>query len=195
MLRTILSRLALASALIAPHLHAAPIIDQDQPVVNAAMAAFVQGDLAQSFKQNASNIAGAGIFLWPGAGTPDSVSISLYDALPNASGNLLASASATGTPGAWVDVFWSPVTIAPNSSYFLVFDSPGASLIIAGDDFNSYASGIVYANSGFVAFPDYDYTFRTYADISASRVPVPGSLALLGLGLATLVGVHARRRR
>jgi hypothetical protein len=90
---------------------AAPTIDQLQPNAFVPMAVFAQGDLAQSFQQANNNVAGAGIFLLAGWGSTGDVTIALWDNLPNQGGNLLASGTATGTPGNWVDVFWAPVAV------------------------------------------------------------------------------------
>ena len=86
-------------------------------------------DLAQSFQTPNSNVAGAGVRLHPGIVFQSqvifqgsgSVEISLYDALPNAGGNLLATGSASGSSNEWLDVFWTPVAVAPNTDLFLVF--------------------------------------------------------------------------
>src|SRR5690606_12723144 len=69
--------------------HGQNVIDQNQPNAPDYMAGFAQGDLAQSFQPGAGNVSGAGIFLQAGVGSTDNVTISLYDALPNAGGNLL----------------------------------------------------------------------------------------------------------
>lgn len=162
------------------------VIDQDQPSATVYMAGFGQLDLAQSFQtQSQSLISGAGIFLQPGIGDTDNVNISLWDNLPNQGGNQLAIGSAQGTQGNWVDVFWSPVHINLNTTYFLVFDG-NTSLGIAGDTANPYPYGDVYANPGYNQFPGFDYTFHTWAP-----VPTPGAAALLGLGGL----VSCRRRR
>jgi hypothetical protein len=172
---------------------AAVVLDQDAPANNAYMAGFGQTDLAQSFKQSTSNIAGAGIHLWSGGSTGD-ITISLYDQLPNNGGNLLASATGAGVSGDWVDVFWSPVAIAAETTYFLVFTSTDGSMGINGDTGNGYSRGQVYANSGYGGFSTYDYTFRTYSDNAfGNNVPEPASMALVGLGLGA--AMLSRRRK
>lgn len=176
---------------------AAVVVDQNSPTSPVFMAGFGQPDLAQSFQQSAANVAGAGIFLQPliGSGARDTLTISLWDKLPNAGGTLLASGSVTiDQPGVWVDVFWAPVAVTPDTTYYLVFDTIGTAFGIAGDTANPYSRGQVYANSGFGSFPTYDYTFRTYAGDSAGVIPEPATWAMMIAGFG-LVGGVARRRR
>ena len=143
-------------------------IDQNQPSGPTYMAGFVQGDLAQSFMQTNGNIAGAGILLQTGIGSTDNVTIQLWDLLPNAGGTMLTEATATGTAGSWVDVYWSAVPITPMTTYYLVFVG-NTTLGISGDLNNPYPNGNVFANPGFGPFPEYDYGFRTYYD---TEVPI-----------------------
>lgn len=185
--------------------NAAILVDQDQPSGPTYMAAFSQTDLAQSFQQDNDNIAGAGILLQPDIGTTDLVTIALWDALPNVAGaSQLASGSGSGTAGTWFDVFWSPVPITPNVTFYLVF-SGNTTLGIAGDTSDPYAAGQVYANSGFGSFPSFDYAFRTYyeddmgnggngvpGDVAA--VPEPTVIGLLALGLLGIAFAGRRQR-
>ena len=175
---------------------AVAVIDQNQPNNAAFLAGFSQPDLAQSFQQTNANIAGAGIFLQPFVGTPGVVTITLWDALPNAGGNALASASASGAPGNWVDVFWSPISIIPATTYFLVFTSNNSTLGISGD-VNPYANGQAYANAGFQPFPLFDYTFRTYYDNQFSpQVPEGGwTIAVFAMGLVAVLILRSRSRQ
>ena len=143
-------------------------IDQNQPSGPTYMAAFAQTDLAQSFMQTNGNIAGAGILLQTGVGSSDNVTIQLWDALPNAGGTMLTEASATGTAGQWVDVFWTAEAITPATTYYLVFVG-NTTLGIAGDLNNPYPNGNVFANSGYQPFNAFDYAFRTYYD---TEVPI-----------------------
>ncbi len=136
-------------------------LDQNASTDNACMAGFGQTDLAQSFKQSAAgNINGAGIYMGP-YGSPETLTISLWSALPNAGGTMLASGSGVASPNSWFDVSWNCVNITPNVTYYLVFSST-ASMCYEGDVYNGYPHGNVFANPGFGSFPSYDYTFRTY---------------------------------
>ncbi len=172
---------------------AAPVLDQSQPSAMTYMAAFAQTDLAQSFQQAHSNVAGAGILLQAGVGSSDLVTIALWDALPNDGGTLLASGSGTGTAGSWFDVFWSPVTVTPGDTLFLVFTSGQNTLGIAGDVYNPYPDGMTYANSGYGAFDAFDYTFRTYYEDAVAAIPAPAALLLGAFGTGLVGWLRGRR--
>lgn len=164
------------------------LVDQQDLNNNAYMAAFAQGDLAQSFTAGQNNSAGASIFTQAGigGGASDVVTISLWNNLPNAGGTMLASGSASGHDNQWIDVFWSPVSVNVGTQYFLVFTSQQNILGISGDLTNGYAGGQTYANPGFNPFPGFDYTFKEYYN------PVPEPVSMLALGLGALL---IRRRR
>lgn len=182
------------SALTLPA-YAVPMIDQNQPLQNAYMTAFSQTDLAQSFQQSMSNITGAGIFLQPGVGSSDTVTLSVWDALPNQAGVMLATGTSTGTSGSWVDVFWAPVSVVPNTTLYLVFTG-NTTLGVTGTTYDSYPAGYVFSNAGFGPFPSYDFTFRTYYDNQINNptpTPEPGTLLLMGTGIAGLA-LWSRKR-
>jgi hypothetical protein len=137
-------------------------LDQDASANNACMAGFGQVDLAQSFIQSAAgNINGAGIYMNPSYGSPETLTIGLWDNLPNAGGNLLASGTGLASPGSYFDVSWPCVNVTAGMTYYLVFSST-ASMCYDGDVNNGYPNGMVFANPGYGAFPGFDYTFRTY---------------------------------
>ena len=141
------------------------VLDQQQLSAPLYLAQFDTVNLAQSFQPATTNIAGAGIQLFPNHGTgTGTVTISLYDKLPNQGGTLLASGTASGAAGQFVDVFWTPVACKPNSTYYLVFTCSNTTLAVAGDTNNPYPSGQAYADSGYQSYPQFDYTFRTYTN-------------------------------
>lgn len=125
-----LAACAVVSLAIARPAQALITLDQQQNTIKLTqIITLTQVDLAQSFQTPNSNVAGAGVRLHPGIVFQSqvifqgsgSVEISLYDALPNAGGNLLATGSASGSSNEWLDVFWTPVAVAPNTDLFLVF--------------------------------------------------------------------------
>ncbi len=180
---------------------AAPVIDQNQPNVNlgifAAMTHFHTGPFAQSFMQSSNNISGAGILLSEIGTATENVTIALWDALPTKGGTLLTSGTAAGTAGNWVDVFWTPYAVTPDTTYYLVFSSDVSPSLLsaAGDMYNPYPRGQVFSsvpNNLFKPYPDGDYTFRTYTD---KQVPEPATVLLVGLGLMGFAGIRTRITR
>lgn len=192
----LLSSVSICSSSLA---FAAPVIDQNQASAATQMAGFWQSNLAQSFIQTNSNISGAGIFLDSAYGTTGTVTITLWDALPNqADAHQLASATGNGTAGSWLDVYWNPANITPGTTYFLGFTSQSG-MGISGDTSNPYADGQVFADTE--SYQDFDYTFRTYFDDGLPNdnqqapVPEPSTFLLLGAGLAGIGLIRKRARK
>lgn len=187
---------ALVGGLIAASATAngAIVVDQSQLINDAPIAGFSQRDLAQSFKPTFNNITGASIQLYTSGSGSATVTISLYDALPNAAGNLLATGSDFGvSAGQWADVsFASAIAVIPNATYYLVFTGSNQDLLVAGGVDTPYTRGNTFANTGYQSYPTLDYAFQTYSD-NQIEVPEPTSMALFGLGAIGFVA--ARRRR
>lgn len=177
----------------------AETIDQSAPTNSAGIVGF-RSDVSivavQSFQQSAANVSGAGFFIQPRVGSPftGAVTIALYDKLPNNGGALLTQGSGTAMSGNWFDLHWSPASVVPESTYFLVVTGD-AGISIAGDLDNGYARGQFFAsvNGGtFQSFPQYDLSFRTYSEVAA--VPELQTYALMLVGL-TAIGVATARRK
>ncbi len=140
------------------------LLEVNQDVEDTCMANISQGDLAQSYIAVEDMSAGAGIKFT--GGTPDGldVTLSLWDALPNAGGTMLATKTVTGGVDVWVDVFWDNViAVTPGDTYFITIEGDLALPCVAGSTNDPYAGGDVYANTGYNQFPGFDYTFRTYS--------------------------------
>lgn len=191
LLKTML--LASVASLISPLAGAQTVVDQSAATANSLMANFDQVGLAQSFQQNASTIAGAGVLMGGNISGSATLTISLWDHIPDGNGSALASGTVLGTTGQWANVYWSPVSIVANQTYYLDFNGGGiANIGIRGDIANGYARGMVFANH-YHAFPTFDYTFRTFASV-AGVVPEPSTYAMLVLGLGMLGFARIRRK-
>lgn len=129
------------------------------------------------------------------------MNIGLWDALPNVAGAIeLASGSASGSAGSWVDVFWSQASVITGNTYYLVF-SGTASAGLAGDVSAAYADGTLYADPDFSDFGGaYDYAFRTYTNVAdqtnpARAVPEMASWALMLAGFGMVGGALRTQQR
>ncbi len=139
-----------------------PVLEVNQDVDDTCMANIGQGGLAQSYIPLEENSAGAGIkFRDPSTGLD--VTLSLWDGLPNAGGTMLATATSQTDGGEWADVYWDPVvSVTVGTTYYIVIDGDPALPCIAGSTNDPYSDGMTFAND-YSAFPNFDYTFRTYS--------------------------------
>ena len=155
---------------------AAQVLDVEQPSHSIALALFSQTDLAQSFIPSKTNCAGGSIFLSPGFGVGGTITVELWDALPNVPGaNMLASGSTAGVPDSWAEAFWPGVPVTPGATYYMVYQSTDLGLGIGGEITNPYLDGILYANAGFGAFSTFDYAFRVWADGTPLGLSITGT--------------------
>ena len=151
---------------------ATDLIDQSQTQTTTLIANLNQTNLAQSFIPSRSNINGGGFYISSGiSGTP-TATIAVWDRIPNASGAVaLGSANVTISTTGWADAYWNRVSLTAGTTYYLSIEITNAgNAIIGGTGFDSYANGIVYANSGYQSYPSLDYAFRTfYSPISTDN--------------------------
>ncbi len=142
----------------------APVLEVNQDITNTCMANISQTDLAQSYMAVEPISAGAGVE-FQGLSTGLDVTLSLWDALPNAGGTMLASGtSQTDGVNLFTDVFWDPVVnVTPGDTYYIVIDGDLSLPCVSGNTADPYPGGNVFANAGFTPFPTFDYTFRTYS--------------------------------
>lgn len=175
---------------------AAVVIDQNQPI-NTDVLFSIQNDPApaQSFQQTANNIAGAGIYLANGYGSgSENITIGIWSNVPALSGVLLASGTATTTTNNhWLDVFWTPVSVTPGTTEYLVISEPDANdYRLAGSVNKPYPNGNAF--SGIIFYGSDDLAFRTYTENGIGAVPEPSTWATLLLGFAG-IGFMAYRRK
>lgn len=181
---------ALVAATLSVSAQAALVIDQNQPTLNGILN--LSAIPVQSFTPSGNNVAGIGIVSATGATAGIQATISLWDALP---GNQGATQLASGTltfagPSQWYDVFWAPVAVTPNATYYFRVNAQ-PEVFIGASFLNSYTTGSV---ANFPGLPDLDLTFRTYSEGSVAAIPEPAGWAMLIAGFG-LIGAVARRKR
>ena len=168
----------------------AQVIDANQTGTTLYMAQFAQGDLAQSFVPTMPTCSGGGIFTSP-YGTGGTFTCELWTGLPNAGGTMLATGSASASPSSYTDAMWPAVPVTIGTTYYMVYYCSDSSMGIMGD-YDLYPGGNVFANPGFGAWPQYDYTFRTWSgggSVFALAVSgAPGGLMTFDVSGATANG-------
>ena len=162
----------------------------------------------QSFMQASNNIAGAAVRIdsTDSNGNPlsGSITLSILDGAPDGGGNVLASATAlatTATPAAdderWFSVFWSPVTVIPETELFLNVTSDNNLISLASITSSPYLRGTQYLNGvpssgGKTGGKNADFAFRTYTETAFTEISEPGIVALFSL---SAVFLYLGRRR
>lgn len=177
-------------AFVAP-VGAAVVVDQNQENYNFA---YGNPTIAQTFKQSANNIAGAGFLFQYLRGH---VEFSLWNGLPTQGGQLLISQSFENSQGAtmfWLDFMWDPIEIDPSATYVLQLDYRYGDAAPMADGPNPYLDGQVYVSPEYAPFVNSDLAFRTYAEVTTAAIPEPSTWAMMIGGFA-LAGSAMRRRK
>ncbi len=176
---------------------ALPIVALQQSDDSTLYAASNTAGMAQSFVATTDNLTGAGVYLhhWSASAGSADITLSLWDALPDDGGTSLASATASGQRGNWVDVLWNPVATSVGQSYFLLIEGNNSLMTIASSGTsNPYPEGDAYAN-GYYIDTYRDFTFRTFYDDAFKdgggfKMSAPATLPLLAAAL--LIGLRRR---
>ncbi len=139
-----------------------PEIEINQTTGNICMASVSSG-VAQSFTSDSYESAGAAI-KFNAISNGFDVTLSIWDNLPNAGGNVLISKTTQTSGENWVEVFWDQVLpITPGEVYYLVVQGPYGLPCVSGNINNIYEGGQAYAGQTYDSYPDWDFVFKTYS--------------------------------
>ena len=139
-----------------------PVTDINVDVPGDCVAYVINGGgLAQSFIPSNPQSVGAGI-QFQSFTFGQEVTLSLWDGLPNAGGNMLVTGTTQTNGTVWADVYWNSVAdVTVGNTYYIVIEGDSALPCISGSSFNPYTDGMLFSN--FEPFPDYDFSFRIFS--------------------------------
>jgi len=188
--------LAVAFSYILPA-RAATLVDQNDSNNIAVGLCNTVGTLCgQSFQQDHTNIAGAGVYI-SGAPyivtDPSTLTISIYSAYGSSPSGLIAQGSISVSTAGWADIYWTSATVALATTYYMVVTS-SPDLVLSWDPEATYPNGNLLLG-GSTDFPSYDMVFRTYYDDGSIAAPLPAAFPLFASGLGALGLLGWRRKR
>ncbi len=184
---------AAAAAFVALPASAATVVDQSQVNMLSPFSYLNQNVVtSQSFVAGYNNTVGAGVFLSQYSRGASNVTLNILSANPASGGQVIATGTATGTGGNWVDVSWAQAALVVGRTYWLSATADGPA-IIAATASNAYARGTAY--SGSQSYSNYDLTFRTFSNNAAlaAAVPEAGTWGMMIAGFG-MMGFSLRRR-
>ena len=183
--------IAAAAAVVALPASATTVVDQSQTVGRNALAYLGVGPIiSQSFTAGYDNMVGAGVFLSAFNFGTTAVTLKLLSANPASGGQVLASGTANGTAGNWVDVAWEQAALVVGQTYWLSA-SANRPVVFTSSGRNAYVGGGFYL--GRSAVRNADLTFRTFANAPAAAVPEAGTWGMM-IGGFGVMGFSLRRR-
>jgi hypothetical protein len=182
---------AAAVAVVALPASATTVVDQSQVNASNDFAYLNYFDIAsQSFTAGYDNTVGAGVFLSPRYGSTANVTLKILSGLPSSGAQVIATGTARGTAGNWVDVSWTQAALVVGQKYWLSATADNV-LVVAATASNAYARGNAYYSAS--PYSSYDIAFRTYANDAVAAVPEAGTWGMMIAGFGVM-GFSLRRR-